>query len=76
MTSYKKVAQEAEERLVLAMEEIAALKAHVAELQENLIQGAQESLSTEEARELLTLFGTRAKSRDELLKLIRTLAKL
>jgi len=76
MTSYKKLAQEAEDNLAAAMEQINDLTAQIESLQKQIIADAGDSISNEEAKQLLHTFSNRCKSRTELLMLIRTLTKL
>lgn len=76
MTSYKKIAQEAEDRLQESMYQMDVLRGQLAVAQRGLFEELSMQLDNEEAKEVLRIFSTRAQNREELVLLIRALAKL
>ena len=73
---YKQLAEEREKELIGRAEEIESLKDQIASLQGSFIEQAFVSLASEEAKEILRLFAAKAGNRDELVLLVRALAKL
>jgi len=76
MTSYKKIAEEAEQKLTDALAENAELKQRISFLEEGIIAEMGGALSDDDAKTVLTAFANRAKTKDELLLLIRTLTRI
>lgn len=76
MPSYKKAAAEAETRLAEALNTIALYESRIKELEEGLIASAEDVLTNEDAKAVLRAFSSRAKNREEVLLLIRTLTRL
>ncbi len=66
---YKQLAEE-------MAKELADVKEQLSALQNGYIDHGSESLQTEEAKEILRVFAARANTRDELVLLVRALAKL
>ena len=76
MTSYKKVALEAQEQLSVALSENETLRQRVEYLQDGIIAEMGGALTDTDAKAVLTAFASRAKTKDELLLLIRTLTRV
>jgi hypothetical protein len=76
MTSYKKIAEEAENKLQESLYQIDVLQTRLRDAQTGLFDELCLRMETEEAREVLRMFAERAKNRDELVLLIRALSKL
>ena len=76
MTSYKKAALEAQEQLSEALSENETLRQRVEYLQDGIIAEMGGALTDADAKEVLTAFASRAKTKEELLLLIRTLTRV
>lgn len=76
MTSYKKMALEFEEKLNDTVAEMALMKQQLEAAEQRLLDEICLTMGTDEAKEVLRVFATRSRSRDELLMLIRACAKL
>ena len=76
MTSYKKVALEAQEQLSVALSENETLRQRVEYLQDGIIAEMGGALTDTDAKAVLTAFAARAKTKEELLLLIRTLTRV
>lgn len=75
MTKYKELAEEANDKLAEALHQNDVLKEHLLLAQSGFIDEACTYLDNEEARKILGIFAERAKNKDELVLLIRALAK-
>ncbi len=76
MTKYKEVAKELEGQVVSLRSEIDALKAELAMHESDFADSVGSSLPSEEAREILRLFASKASNRHEVVLLVRALSKL
>ena len=76
MTSYKTVALEAQEQLAVALSENETLRQRVEYLQDGIIAEMGGALTDTDAKAVLTAFAARAKTKEELLLLIRTLTRV
>lgn len=76
MTSYKKAAQEAEEKLHESLHQIEVLKQQLDLSRNGLVDELMLHMDSEEAKQVLRIFSERAQDRDELVMLIRALSKL
>lgn len=76
MTSYKKLWEEADEKLTFAITQYEELKAQAADAWEGMTSKFGESLTNEDAKEVLRLFVNRVENRGELLLLMRVLSKI
>lgn len=76
MTKYKQLAEEAEKELKMRSEEITFLKAQLAQHEDNFVSHMGDSLESEDAREILRIFASKASNRSELVLLVRALAQL
>lgn len=73
---YKQLAEEREKQLGAYLEEINMLKTQIATYEAQFAEHAAQMMESEEAREVLRLFAAKAGNRDELVLLVRALAKL
>ena len=73
---YKQLAEEREREIATLANELQELKGYVTAMQANFIEQASASMQSEEAKEILRLFAAKAGNRDELVLLVRALAKL
>ena len=73
---YKQLAEERERELCQYKEEIDALKAQVASYEVQFAEHAAQFVESEEAKEILRVFAAKASNRNELVLLVRALAKL
>ncbi|MHB8272274.1 hypothetical protein [Bradyrhizobium sp.] len=73
---YKQLAEEREKELIERANVIESLKEQLAFVQSNLIEQASRDLDSEEAKEILRMFAARANNRDEIVLLVRALAKI
>ena len=76
MTSYKKVAQELQEVNHEVVAENARLRERIEYLQDGIIQEMGGALNDQDAKDVLRAFADRARNKDELLLLIRTITRL
>lgn len=76
MTSYKKVAAELETRVDDLAAENARLMERIEFLQSGIIDEMGGALSNDDAKEVLAKFADRARTKEELLLLIRTLTRV
>ena len=76
MTSYKKMAEDVSRELEEATARIEAMNAQIEEMQNMLLGQAESHLSSDEAKQVLRTFGSRAKSKEEMLLLLSALTKL
>lgn len=75
MTKYKELAEEASDKLAEALHQIDVLKEQLQLAQTSMIDEMGSSMDNEEARKILGVFAERAENKDELVLLIRALAK-
>ena len=73
---YKQLAEEREKELLLRAEEIQFLKTQLDCYERQFVEHVGENLESEEAREILRLFASKASNRSELVLLVRALSKL
>lgn len=76
MTSYKKLAEDFEEKLIVAISENELLKQQLSAARLDLAAEAVGYMPTEDARAALNVFADRARNREELVLLIRALSNL
>lgn len=76
MTSYKKLYEEEKALLESANAECDTLRQRVEYLQDGIIAEMGGALTDEDAKSVLTAFAARAKTKEELLLLIRTLTRV
>ena len=76
MTSYKKIAEECGYKLQESMHEIDVLRSQLEIAQKGLFEELSMHLDNKDAKEVLRIFSSRAQNREELVLLIRALAKL
>jgi len=76
MTSYKKMTEDLGKELEEKTAQIEAMQQQIDEMQNMLLGHAESHLSSDEAKEVLRTFGSRAKSKDEMLLLLSALTKL
>lgn len=76
MTSYKKLWEDADEKLTFAVTQCEELKQQLAGVQEGMIAEFMDSLTNTEAKEVLRLFVNRVENRGELVLLMRVLSKI
>lgn len=75
MTKYKELAEEANDKLAEALHQNDVLKDQLQFAQTGFIDEACTHIDNEEARKIIGIFAERAKNKDELVLLIRALAK-
>lgn len=76
MTQYKKMAQELEAKVSDLLTEIEGLHAQLDMLGSDFIDSVGASLPSDEAREILRMFSSKASNRHEVVLLVRALSKL
>lgn len=76
MTSYKKLAEELDEKLTFAVQENETLRMQLAAATQNLVDEMIGHMRTQDARDALSAFSDRARNREELVLLIRALSNL
>ena len=76
MTSYKALAEEAKKELTAVLHENEELKQRVSYLQDGIIAEMGGALDNADAKAVLTAFADRARTKEELLLLIRTLTRI
>jgi len=76
MTSYKKIAEQLSGELEKAIVEKDALQQRVEYLQDGIVAEMGGALTDSDAKAVLAAFADRAKTKEELLLLIRTLTRV
>lgn len=76
MTSYKKLWEDTDEKLTFAVAQVEELNSQLEAAKDGMIAQFMDSLTNEEAREVLRLFATRVENRGELVLLMRVLSKI
>lgn len=76
MTSYKKVAADLQTRVDALNVENDALAKRVEYLQDGIVEEMGGALSDQDAKDVLRAFADRARNKEELLLLIRTLTRI
>ena len=76
MTSYKKLWEDADEKLTFAVTEAETLRHQLSLAQDGMIAEFADSLTNADAKEVLRLFVNRVENRGELVLLMRVLSKI
>ena len=73
---YKELAEKAQKELDMRLEEIEFLKTQLACAQDNLANNMAEHMDSDDARRILRAFSNKVSNREEMVLLVRALAKI
>lgn len=76
MTSYKKLWEDADEKLTFAVTQVETLRQELADAQHAVLDEFMSTIANEDAKEMLRLFVNRVENRGELVLLMRVLSKI